>query len=118
GLPTRASDAFGSGVAATQWGTAAHRLADGSPPTWHAAWSTPTIPVGPSYDERLRPSREISTGSEASPVTDTGLVWGTSARSAPRVTTNCVPSASASSTITLVNERHRIEGSVPTTRIR
>ncbi len=78
----------------------------------------PTIPVGPSYDERLSPSRAIRTGSEASPVTDTGRVWGTSARSAPSVTTSWVPSASASSITAPVKVRQRIDGSVPTSRIR
>ena len=43
----------------------------------------------------------------------TGRECGTSASSAPRVTTICVPSASARSTISLQNERQRIEGSAP-----
>ncbi len=76
------------------------------------------IPVGPSYEDELSPRRAIRAGSEARPVTDTGRVWGTSARSAPRVTTSCAPSASTSSTINLANVRQRNEGSLPTTRMR
>ena len=51
-------------------------------------------------------------------MTDTGRVWGTSASSAPSVTTSWAPSASASSTITVVNVRQRNDGSVPESRIR
>ena len=51
-------------------------------------------------------------------MTDTGLVWGTSASSAPSVTNSCVPSASASSTTISQNVRQRNEGSEPAIRIR
>ena len=59
------------------------------------------------------PSRATSAASEASPVTATGRVWGTSASSAPSVTTSCVPSASATSTISRVKPRQRNDGSLP-----
>ena len=66
----------------------------------------------------MRPSRAISAGSEASPVTETGRVWGTSASSAPSVTTSWAPSASTSSTISFENVRQRNEGSLPVSTIR
>ena len=48
----------------------------------------------------------------------TGLECGTSASSAPSVTTSCVPSASARSMMILENVRQRIDGSGPDRRIR
>ena len=48
----------------------------------------------------------------------TGRECGTSASSAPIVTTICVPSASARSTISRLNERQRIDGSAPCRRMR
>ncbi len=76
------------------------------------------MPVGPSYEEVGRVIRETRLGSEAKPLTETGRVCGTSASSAPSVTTICVPTASATSTINCVNVRQRIDGSAPLTRIR
>ena len=51
-------------------------------------------------------------------MTEIGRVCGTSASSAPSVTTSWVPSASASSTITLLNPRQRSDGSLPTSSTR
>ena len=51
-------------------------------------------------------------------MTDTGRVCGTSASSAPSVTTSWVPSTSASSTTSWQNVRQRNEGSEPAIRIR
>ena len=52
------------------------------------------------------------------PVIETGRVWGTSASSAPSVTTICTPIASASSITSSQNVRQRIAGSGPLSRIR
>ena len=49
---------------------------------------------------------------------DTERVCGTSASSAPTVTTSCTPIASLSSTISFENVRQRNDGSVPVSRIR
>ena len=78
----------------------------------------PDDPGGPLVGGGASPSRATSAGSELSPVTETGRVWGTSASSAPRVTTSWVPSASASSITILLNVRQRNEGSLPASRIR
>ena len=78
-----------------------------------AAWSTPTIPVGPSYRDALSPSSSTSAGSVAEPVTGHGRVWGTSASSAPSVTTIWTSRLRASSTISPVNVRQRVFGSIP-----
>ena len=67
----------------------------------------------PRSEERARPSRADSAVSEARPVTLIARVCGTSASSAPSVTTSCVPSASARSITTLVNVRQRNDGSLP-----
>ena len=66
----------------------------------------------------MRPRRVTSSVSVAIPVTEIGRVWGTSASSAPSVTTSWVPSASASSTITRLNVFHLSDGSWPTRRTR
>src|SRR5829696_387221 len=79
----------------------------------HASWSTPTIPVRPSYVGGSSPSRSTSASSEANAVTPTGRECGTSASSAPSVTTICTPSASASSTTVAQNVRQRYAGSGP-----
>src|SRR4051794_37466738 len=76
------------------------------------------MPVGPSYDVREMPRRPVSASSVASPVIGTGRECGTSASSAPSVTTSCVPSTSASSTTARENERQRIDGSGPLSRMR
>ena len=52
------------------------------------------------------------------PVIETGRVCGTSASSAPSVTTICTPSASARSTPCAQNVRQRIDGSGPASRTR
>ena len=52
------------------------------------------------------------------PVMETGRVCGTSASSAPMVTTICTPSASASSITVAQNVRQRMAGSGPLSRIR
>ncbi len=64
------------------------------------------------------PRRSSSAASEAWPLIATGRVCGTSPSSAPIVTTTCTPSASARSTMWLVNARHRIDGSTPCTSTR
>src|SRR3954451_8387211 len=76
------------------------------------------MPVGPSYDVREIPSRLVSASSVASPVIGTGRECGTSASSAPSVTTSWVPRTSASSTIARENVRQRIDGSGPLSRTR
>ena len=48
----------------------------------------------------------------------TGRVCGTSPSSAPSVTTTCTPSASARSTMCVLNARQRIDGSTPCTSTR
>jgi hypothetical protein len=47
-----------------------------------------------------------------------GRVCGTSARSAPSVTTSCVPSTSATSVMVREKVFQRMEGSLPATRMR
>ena len=49
------------------------------------------MPVGPSYRESWRPSSSTSLGSVAAPVTGAGRVCGTSASSAPSMTTSSTP---------------------------
>ena len=83
-----------------------------------AACRTPTMPVGPSYCDALRPSRSTSDSSLAIPVTDTGRECGTSASSAPSEVTICTPSASERSMTCSQNVRQRIAGSGPESRIR
>ena len=61
---------------------------------------------------RARAAR-TSSWSVALPVTGQGLVCGTSASSAPRVTTSSMPSSSRNPTIMSVNVRQRRFGSIP-----
>ena len=72
-----------------------------------ASCSTPTMPVGPSYVGGSSLSRSTSASSDANAVTLTGRECGTSASSAPSVTTICTPSASASSITVSQNVRQR-----------
>ena len=58
---------------------------------WQAACSTPTIPVGPSYDVAPGRAGRPAPDREPRPVTDTGRVCGTSASSAPSVTDELGP---------------------------
>src|SRR4051794_15966221 len=57
-------------------------------------------------------------GSDEKPVIDTGRECGTSASSAPSVTTSCTPSASARSMIALAIVRQRMFGSGPASSTR
>ena len=70
----------------------------------HASWSTPTIPVGPSYRDACEAQLLDQLRSLALPVTGDGRVCGTSASSEPSVTTSSTPSSLASPT-TMLAER-------------
>ena len=83
------------------------------PAAAHASCSTPTIPVGPSYVGGSSWSRSTSASSVANAVTPTGRECGTSASSAPSVTTIWTPSTSASSITVSQNVRQRYAGSGP-----
>src|SRR4051794_10247076 len=110
---TSASAAFGDGALGTYVGTAAHNEADGTPTFLNASCNTPTIPVGPSYDDRCSPSERMTSASCAVPTTDTGRVCGTSDNNAPSEITSRTSSSAATSTTCCANVRHRNCGSVP-----
>ncbi len=79
----------------------------------HASWSTPTIPVGPSYLLSSRSSVVARSPSEVTPLTGTGRVCGVSPSSAPRITTISTPSSCAKPSSSWQNERQRMLGSIP-----
>src|SRR5665647_2912238 len=80
-----------------------------------SCWSTPTIPVGPSYVLASRPRASCRSGSSDVAVTGIGRLCGTSASRAPRVTTVVTPRRSAVSSTSEQNRRHRMDGSMPWT---
>ena len=70
------------------------------------------MPVGPSYWDRDSPRRSAVFSSSAEPTTGTALVWGTSVRNAPRVTSKREPSSRATASTVSVKVRHLTLGSL------
>lgn len=78
----------------------------------------PTMPVGPSYLVSSRSIVRARSASDVTPLTGTGRVCGVSPSSAPRMTTISTPSSCAKPRISLQNDRHRMDGSMPRTSTR
>ncbi len=76
------------------------------------------MPVGPSYLVSSRSIRWARSASDVTPLTGTGRVCGVSPSRAPRTTTSSTPSSCAKPRISLQNERHRMDGSIPRTSTR
>ena len=87
------------------------------PACTQASWNTPEMPVGPSYRDRVSPSRAAVSSSCADPVTWIGRVCGTSASSAPSPMTVATWWSTAILSSSSQNARQRKFGSMPCTRM-